>query len=164
MEIRPARRDEHEAAGDVVVAAYRALPDGDQLGSYEEVLRDVADRTAQAEVLVAVDDDGAVLGTATYVPGPGPYAETDDPDEAGIRMLGVAPAAQGRGIGQALVAACVERARDAGRLRIGLVSRPSMVQAHRMYERFGFRRSTDRDFEPVPGVTLLGYVLDLNDR
>ena len=59
-----------------------------------------------------------VLGGVTYVPGPGsPFAEFTDPDAAGIRMLAVADDAQGRGVGEALGRACIDRARAAGRPR-----------------------------------------------
>jgi hypothetical protein len=36
-----------------------------------------------------------------------------------------------------------------------------MTTAHRLYERLGFRRAPDRDFEPVPGILLWAYVLPL---
>jgi len=65
----------------------------------------VAGRAADADVLVAVDDDGALLGGVTFIPGPRGYAPFLRPGEAGIRTLGVAVEAQGRGVGTALVAA-----------------------------------------------------------
>ena len=55
------------------------------------------------------------LGCVTYVPGPASaLAEMIEPGEAQIRMLAVAPAAQGRGAGTALAEACIERARGDG--------------------------------------------------
>jgi len=160
MEIRPVRTDEFDDVGELVVTAYRQLPDGTH-SRYERVLRDVAARAAAADVLVAVDDEGRLLGSVTYVGEPGPYAESEDPDEATIRMLAVAPATQGRGIGTELVSACIDLARVAGRRRIGLVSRPSMLAAHRVYDRLGFRRDAGRDFVGEDGTELIGYSLDL---
>jgi hypothetical protein len=36
-----------------------------------------------------------------------------------------------------------------------------MQSAHRIYERLGFERTPERDWEPVPGVSLVTYRLDL---
>lgn len=162
MEIRRVRPVEYDAAGELVVRAYEGLSDAAAAAQYEPVLRDVERRAALAEVLVAVNGDDRILGSVTYVDGPGPYAETDDPDEAGIRMLAVAPEAQGAGIGRALVESCIERAKANRRRRIGLVTRASMAPAHRIYERLGFRRTPDRDFDSDDGLRLLAYVLDLD--
>jgi ribosomal protein S18 acetylase RimI-like enzyme len=76
-------------------------------------------------------------------------------------MLGVAPTAQGRGAGEALVLACVTRAREAGQRRIVISTSPRMRAAHALYERLGFRRAPERDWEPVPGTRLWAYLLDL---
>lgn len=157
--IRPVRPAEYEAAGELVVEAYRTLGDtGDEF--YEQQLRDIAGRIETSDVLVAVAD-GLVLGCITFVDGLKPLSEVDDPDAATIRMLGVAPEARGRGIGEALVRACVDRARSSGRKRVRLDTRTSMTSAQRLYERLGFRRDPDHDWSPAPGILLLGYVLDL---
>jgi ribosomal protein S18 acetylase RimI-like enzyme len=97
----------------------------------------------------------------TFVEGGEPLSQLDDPEAATIRMLGVASTARGRGVGEALVRACVERARASGYRRVALHTRSSMTGAQRLYERVGFHRDRDRDFSPSPGVQLLGYVLDL---
>jgi GNAT superfamily N-acetyltransferase len=108
-------------------------------------------------VLVAVDTDGAILGTVTYIPGPGPLAESERDDEAGFRVLAVDPAAQGRGVGRALAEACVARARTAGRAGVAILTRPSMRAAHRLYESMGFVRDRADDWEFEPGEWLWGY-------
>ena len=97
-----------------------------------------------------------MLGCVTYVPGvDNRFAELEVEGEAGFRMLGVAPAAQRRGVGEALVRACIARAREAGRRGLAISTGRDMLSAHRLYERLGFRRAPDRDFDPVPGVHLL---------
>ncbi len=163
MEIRPARPEEYAGAGAIVVAAYRALPGAPtgELGGYAAELADVAGRAAGAEVLVAADGT-ALLGCVTFVRDPSsPLAEHLWPDEAAIRMLGVDPAAQGRGVGAALVDACVTRARAAGRAAVFLHSTPWMAAAHRLYERAGFQRTPGRDWQPLPEVPLLAFRLAL---
>ena len=154
---------EHAAVAELTVDVYAQALGETLTDDYRVILADVDDRAANARVLVAVDPaDEAVLGSITYVPGPGPYAEFDSADEAGIRMLVVAPQAQRRGVGTALVQACIEEARLAHRARISLHTTPAMTGAQRLYEGLGFRRAPERDWIPEPGVQLLGYVLDLD--
>ena len=129
IEVRPVRPDEYAALGDLTVAAYLAVGETDD-HDYLEHIRDVATRAAVCPVLVAVDDQGRVLGGVTYVPGPGtPYSELEQDGEAGIRMLAVDPDVQGRGVGRRLVEACLERARADGRR--GMVLRDPPVHAQR---------------------------------
>lgn len=159
------RDDEHAALADLTVAAYAALEDGVLDDGYEAEMRDVAGRIAAGDVvLVAVDGD-RLLGGVTYVDDPAsPSAEFDGDGEAGIRMLAVAPDAQGRGVGSALAAACVEVARQRGARRIVLHSTPWMTGAHRIYGRLGFRRAPERDFTPLPDIPLLGFELPLDEH
>ncbi len=161
--VRPVSPSEYAALGAVIDASYRAIDPGGEPEWYYERLRDVAARACESSVLVAVAPDGEVLGGVTYVSGPeDPYSEELQPGEAGIRMLGVAPAAQGHGVGRALVDACVERARQTGRRRVVLHTGTWMQAAQRMYERIGFRREPAGDWQPLPGTQLLCYVLDLD--
>jgi ribosomal protein S18 acetylase RimI-like enzyme len=161
IQVREVRPDEFAALGEVTVAAYRTV--GEDADGYLDFVRDVATRAAICPVLVAVDETGRVLGGVTYVPGPGtPYSESEFEGEAAFRMLAVDPAAQGRGIGRALVLACIERARGDGRSRLVLLTRPLMRSAHALYAGLGFRRAPERDWEPEPGLELLGYELDLD--
>ncbi len=160
--VRPIRPEEFTVLGDVLAAAYLALENASEPDWYIDRLRDVEGRATASCVLAAVDGEGRVLGGVTYVSGPeDPYSEDLGEGEAGIRMLAVDPAMQRRGAGAALVAACIERARTAGRRRIVLHTGTYMADAQRLYTRFGFRRAPSLDWQPVPGLQLLGYVLDL---
>jgi GNAT superfamily N-acetyltransferase len=159
--VREAHPDELDAAGAVVAAAYLA-DFGHLHGGYLQEIRDARGRAAVCPVLVAVDAEGQVLGSVTYVPDhENPFAETELDREAGFRMLGVDPAARGRGIGERLATACVERARADGRNGLAITSGPAMLAAHRLYARMGFRRDPTRDYDPIPGVHLYTFALDL---
>ncbi|MFJ3666310.1 GNAT family N-acetyltransferase [Streptomyces sp. NPDC090106] len=163
--IRAAHPTEYGTLGEITAQAYLQdglLAFGGEDDWYLHELRDVAKRAAGAEVLVAVDRD-RVLGGVTYVPAPGPLSDLAAPDEAEIRMLAVAREARGRGAGEALVRACVERARAAGRTGLVLSTQPSMRAAHRVYGRLGFVRAPARDWRPIEGddFTLLAYQLTL---
>lgn len=154
------RADEFEALGALTLAAYEHLYGGGVNAAYAAELVDVARRAAESVVLVAVVG-GAIVGGLNYISGPGTYWSTVGGDEeAGIRMLAVAPSAQGRGVGTALVDACVSRARAEGRHRVSLHTMEPMTTAHRIYERAGFTRAPARDWEG-DGYRLIAYVLEL---
>ncbi|MCX5011799.1 GNAT family N-acetyltransferase [Streptomyces sp. NBC_00555] len=160
--IRAALPAEYEQLGEITAEAY--VGDG-LLGSgeafYAGVLRDVAGRAADGEVLVAVDE-GAVLGGVTFAPPGSPLADIAGPGEAEFRMLAVSREARGRGAGEALVRACVARARElAGVTHLVLSTQRGMTGAQRIYERLGFIRTPERDWAPIPGLTLLTYRLEL---
>ena len=153
---------EYAAVAELTIAVYADVLKEILTVEYRAELADVARRAADAVVLVAVDGGGGLLGSVTFVPTPeSDYAEFKSADEAGVRMLVVAPEAQGRGVGTQLMDACIARARAAGRLRVSLHTTPSMTTAHRLYERLGFVRAPERDWVPEPGVHLWGYVLPL---
>jgi GNAT superfamily N-acetyltransferase len=155
--VRPVLPVEHRAVAELTVSVYTDVIGHLLSEEYLTVLSDVSRRAREAVVLVAVAPSGRLLGSVTYVPGLGPYAEFDGADEAGIRMLVVDPGVQRRGVGTALVQACIDRARGAGRSRIALHTVEEMAGAQRLYRRLGFRRMPERDLEPEPGVMLLGY-------
>ena len=155
MELRRIRPDEHEAAGDVCVAAYDPLLTGAE-DDYRERLHDVATRDAQAEVWVAVVEE-RVVGVVTYCPPGSPWREIGRQDEGEFRMLAVDPAAQGTGAGTALARLCEERAREDGAAGMALSSLATMATAHRVYARLGYSREPARDWSPVPGVDLLAF-------
>ncbi|WP_189942786.1 GNAT family N-acetyltransferase [Streptomyces aurantiogriseus] len=164
--IRQAERGEFETIGEITAQAYLqdGLLDFGESDAYLGELRDVAKRAAAADVLVAVQQ-GRVVGGVTFVPSGGPMADIAGPGEAEIRMLAVAHAARGRGVGEALVRTCLDRARATeGCVRVVLSSQRTMRSAHRIYERLGFTRTPERDWNPIPhldDLTLLTYELTL---
>jgi ribosomal protein S18 acetylase RimI-like enzyme len=158
MEVRDVRPDEYGQAGRATALAYREFV-GPGETAWEEYLAhiaDVAGRAAKATVVVAVED-GRILGSATLELGE--RIDDDDPPlragEAHIRMLGVDPDARGRGVARALMDACFDRARTAGRTRMTLHTTLRMRAARAMYEGMGFRRLDDRVFPD--GFVLLTY-------
>jgi ribosomal protein S18 acetylase RimI-like enzyme len=162
LEIRPVGPTEYGRVGDLTVAAYAALPVDHLWDGYADEIRAVSERLETAEVLVAVLD-GVIVGAVTYVSDPSSrWIEWNEPGEAQIRLLGVDPAAQGHGVGAALVAACIERAREQG-LTLILHTTNHMPAAQRLYPRLGFTRRHDRDvfdFEAEHDMTFMAFTLD----
>lgn len=160
-EIRLAQDHELAAAGAVVVDAYLTggfLDDAEK--GYAEKLADTVSRARDAELYVALAD-GSVVGCVTYCPFGSPWGEIARPGEGEFRMLGVASSARGQGVGLALTERCLSRSRELGYTAVVLSSLPAMTAAHRMYERLGFGRVPERDWEPQPGIDLWAYSLSL---
>ena len=84
-------------------------------------------------LLVARDDD-RIVGTATVI-----VYTTPAWTKTRIEDVVVDVAARGRGIGEALVNACIELGRGRGATLVELQSRESRVEANRLYQRMGFR-------------------------
>ena len=160
MRIRRAEPRDHGTIGEVTVAAYASLPAAAESG-YTDKLRDAETRDREAELWVAVGDQDEVLGTVTVCYDGSPWREIGRGDEGEFRMLAVSPAAQGQGVGAALVRLCIDRFREVGAPGIVLSTLHEMSPAHRLYERHGFERLPERDWSPVPGVDLVAYYLDL---
>ena len=160
------RPDEHAAVGRLTVAGYEAdghltRSDGTYDHEYAAWIGDVAGRAGDSEVLVAVDGE-RLIGTVTWCPPGSAFAQlARQPDQGEFRTLSVDPHARGRGVGRALVEACVDRARQAGLAEVLLCSLTEMTTAHRLYLSMGFDRRPELDWTPVPGAHLWGFALAL---
>lgn len=149
--IRSATEPDIDALRGVLARAnepFRGLVTDNLFTSYLASAMDVEHRLREGEVLVA-ETDGTIVGTITF------YADARDegmpvrfPDgTAGIRATAVDPSARGRGIGRALVDACIARAADVGARAMGLHTATFMNAAVTIYERCGFIRTPEYDFE-----------------
>ena len=87
-------------------------------------------------VLAAVDDEdpeGTILGTMTLV-----VFRIPTGVRAWVEDVVVDKEARGKGIGEKPIRTSIERAKAEGAKTIDLTSRPSRVEAHRLYKRCGF--------------------------
>lgn len=155
--MRLVRTDELGQVGRLTLEAYVADGYANPAGSYAAALADAPRRARDAELLVAADLDGMVLGTITVCTPGSPLGELSRPGELEFRMLAVAPEARRRGVGQALVVAVLQRATEVGAHRVVLCSAEEMCAAHRLYARLGFVRLPERDWRPAPDMTLLAF-------
>lgn len=154
--VREATEAELDDVGRLSVDSYLA---GGQLdsetGDYSRVLADARARYEDAVVLVAIRDD-AVVATVTICPQDSRFREISGEGECEFRFLAVDPTAWGTGLGEILVDHCKDYAHDAGCDRLVICVRDTNVAAMALYRRCGFERIPERDWQPVPGVELLG--------
>lgn len=165
--IRDARPADRDAIRDVTLAAYEeyaAQMQPEHWAAYRWNILATLGQVAPAEQLVA-ERDGAVVGTVLLYP---PASVSPAPDAGPlatpwpeVRLLAVAPARRGAGIGAALMDECVPRARRLGTPALGLHTTDMMQAATRMYARMGFVRAPELDFHLLPGLTIKGYRFDL---
>jgi len=154
--VRPAEVRDLYAAGQVCVQGYLAAGqlDDDPHQGYGALLADTRARLDLAVLLVAEMEE-RIVGTVTICPPGSPFSELGREDEVEFRFLAVAPEAWGQGVGEALVEACESYARQQAARRIVICVRDFNDPAKALYLRRGFVRCPERDWEPVPGVSLL---------
>jgi GNAT superfamily N-acetyltransferase len=174
VEVRDAGRSDLPAVRRVLLAAYQqyatAMPPA-VFGRYLAELLDVEARAGVGRILVA-EVGGRVVGTVTYYPDAAAEGLGWPAGWAGLRALGVEPAARGQGVGRALMEACRRRAEAGGAEVLCLHTDPFMTAAVAIYAAMGFRRAPAFDFDAtsrfalggVRPVPVLGYRLDLSRR
>ncbi|MGA2082881.1 MAG: GNAT family N-acetyltransferase [Holophaga sp.] len=154
IQVRDALPGEFQALGELLVRVYSALegfPKPEEQPRYYDMLRNIGQMTQKpcTRLLVAVAG-GTLLGGVVYFSDMTQYGSggtaTRETGASGFRLLGVDPAARGKGAGRALMEACIAQAREDGNAQVIIHSTKAMAVAWRMYEARGFQRSTDLDF------------------
>lgn len=143
--LRLIRSKEMSEIGALARRAYETDYPG-QPAEYLAEIEAVAERAKTSQVWVAVDDvTGDLCGTVT-LPEPGRVlSQVAQPGECDVRLLAVAHAARGRGVGGLLMRHAIDTARARGASRLVLNTTDEMVGACRLYENMGFVRLRDRE-------------------
>ncbi|GAC1542689.1 MAG: GNAT family N-acetyltransferase [Herpetosiphon sp.] len=166
LHIRDARPTEYAAARSITLAAYEQyalVMEPDFWRDLQRAVTRALDTPGHAEWIIA-ERQGGIVGSVMLYPAhidsyAGATAPTGYPE---LRLLAVAPAARGQGIGRLLVEECMRRARAGGASALGLHTNDTMQTARQMYERMGFRRVPVLDFSPAPDHLVKAYRLDLD--
>jgi predicted N-acetyltransferase YhbS len=161
--IRDAREDDRAAIRDLTWAAYEEYATIMAPSAWAALKAAVTGALATeipAERIVA-EQDGVLVGSVMLFP-PAVEAygsETTRSKVPELRLLAVASKVRGQGVGQALVDACVHRAQRQGATALGLHTSDSMSAAIRLYERMGFVRVPEHDFQPAGAELVKAYQL-----
>jgi DNA-binding MarR family transcriptional regulator/GNAT superfamily N-acetyltransferase len=129
--------------------------------TYEALIAGILERfvsnfdPAKEQAWIA-DGGGAIAGSVFLM-------RSDDPETAKLRLLYVEPCARGLGLGSALVAACIRRAREAGYRTLTLWTNDVLVSARRIYEAAGFQLTAE-DRHRSFGHDLVGQTWQLELR
>lgn len=155
IEVRTSRPDEHAAVAELTEHGFATGPFGPTTDPARlALLRDAPGRAAAGDLLVALDGD-ELLGTISLLRAGTGYTRQARDDEAEVRLLTTAPGARGRGVGAALLAESVARARAWGVTALVLDTGARNVVAQRLYHRLGFERVVDR--EAITGLVVYRY-------
>lgn len=166
MKIRDALKEELELIREQRVNAYRehahAVP-AEHWNALQKAISSDADIQPGVELIVA-ELDGKIAGSVTLFPPKTDAYEgyIDELDYSEIRMLAVAPDVRGKGVASALIAECIKRTKAKGFDAIGLHTGEFMEKAIKLYERIGFERLSQYDFEPAnDGIMVKAFRLSI---
>lgn len=167
VRLRDARQEDREAVSALTLQAYGEYADrmdAEAWTGLEEALHRALANDDPSVMRIVAERGGEVVGSVMLWP---PAADayggfTDALRWPELRLLAVAPGARGLGVGRALVEECVRRARRMGATELGLHTSRSMEVAVGMYERMGFVRAPEHDFQPPGAELVTAYRLPLD--
>jgi predicted N-acetyltransferase YhbS len=168
LQIRDARASDRDAIEAVTLSAFQEYA-ASKSNRWEDYRQNILAALAavQPDTQIVAELDNEIIGSVLLYPKGTVIAI---PRSASItliwpevRLLAVAPAARGQGVGAALMQECVQRARHSGARALALHATDIKNAAMRLYERMGFQRAPELDFEPAPGVTIKGYLLSVEE-
>lgn len=167
VRLRDARDDDRAAVSALTLEAYGQYAermDDEAWAELEAALRRALASDDPAVERIVAERGGRIVGSVMLFP---PAADvyggfTGALSWPELRLLAVSPAARGIGLGRALVEECVRRARESGASELGLHTSRSMEVAVGMYERMGFVRAPEHDFQPAGAELVTAYRLPLD--
>jgi GNAT superfamily N-acetyltransferase len=167
--IRRCTSGEYAFVGRMLVEAYAALPGMPQpheQPEYYDMLTDVGRRDGNPAIRVFVATNGLdePVGCIDFIRDMKHYgsagAASGIANAAGIRLLAVRRDWRGAGIGKALTGFCIEQARALHRSKVVLHTTRVMRTAWSLYERMGFERFPEIDFQQGR-LEVFGFKLEL---
>lgn len=141
--IHPATNADHDDIVHILVASYAEYRETfEQADRWEAYLKDIRESVHNpylTELWIAKIEDRIVGTVQLFETAHKAYPNFELPiDYPFIRLLGVDPQWRGHGIARALLQKCVESAKAMGKNTVYLYTGGQMVNAIRLYERFGF--------------------------
>ncbi len=143
--VEAATSEDFEAIAELNVAAFAQFQSSLDPASWQEMLknlRNVAERARTTEFLVC-REQGVIVGSVGYCPAGNSNPNIFSAEMASVVLLVVHPQHRGKGLGKALTAACIARAREDNANAIGLFTSELMQPAHHVYRALGFRLESE---------------------
>ncbi len=171
LNIREIKRSEYAILGDLTVDVYSKLdgfPSPSEQSDYYATLSKIGSLNEQqyTTVLVAETSMNEIVGGVVYYSDMSAYGSggsaTQEQDASGIRLLSVHPKSAGMGVGSALTNECIRLAKASGNKQVILHTTQAMEIAWKLYQKIGFKRSSDLDFSQQ-GFPVYGFRLMLNN-
>ena len=161
INIRSADRNDFAEIRRITVAAYSDAGYIDDEYAYNHILAAIEEGYSGSSLLVA-ESAGKIMGSVFVTRAGGDFSDVAHDGELEFRMLAVEPGEQHKGIGHALVAAVIERARmDPDVSAVVLTIAPNMDGQHKLYESLDFVRVPARNFLLSDTFALHVYKLTL---
>ncbi len=138
--VEAATNEDYAAIADLNVAAFAQFEPAQDPANWQEMLknlRNVEERARTTEFFVC-RRGREIVGSVGYCPAGKSNPHIFSPDMASVVLLVVHPQHRGNGLGRALTAACIARARQDGAGAIGLFTSELMQPAHHVYRTLGF--------------------------
>lgn len=157
--VREAGPDEWPELAALTTEVYGQLAPLSPPASWTEYLGSISQTLQQPNEArrLVVDVAGKIAASALLCPpsaGPAGGAANPYPE---LRLLAVGTAYRNAGLAGRLIEACEERARLDGYDAITLHTTSLMLTAKAMYERRGYERAPELDFEAGPDFMVWGY-------
>lgn len=152
--VAAANHREREVALDLTLAAYAEYEKDSPpefWRAYTSNIRKAILNGSSTDILLAKDDDCA-KGSVLFCEPKDSMGQQELPE---MRLLAVPPEHRNQGVAGFLIDECERRAFNVGGLTLHTTH--LMDTAKRMYERRGYIRFSEIDFEPVPGFIVWGY-------
>ncbi|QSE96059.1 bifunctional helix-turn-helix transcriptional regulator/GNAT family N-acetyltransferase [Fulvivirga lutea] len=160
---------DYKAIGQLMVEVYSQLdgfPKPDEMPRYYEFLQNVGELTQkpQTELFATYSRDNKVLGAVVFFGDMQYYSSggraMKEKNSAGFRLLAVSPEARGLGLGRELTQKCIDRAKELGVKQVVIHTTKAMETAWSMYEKIGFIRARELDFNQGD-LEVFGFRLSL---
>ena len=171
LTIREIDKSEYQRLGELTVAVYSKLdgfPSAEEQPEYYERLSNIGTLNQQkhTKVLVALTEQNELVGGVVYYSDMSMYGSggtaTQELNASGIRLLSVDTSFRSMGIGKALTQECIKLAKLDGNNQVILHTTQAMKTAWGLYEKLGFKPSSDLDFSQQ-GFPVFGFRLLISD-
>ncbi|MDV6235243.1 GNAT family N-acetyltransferase [Leptospira ellisii] len=147
LEIKPYHVDQTEYDRGIETLLQRSYVDaGFTSPEIAEKIFSIEEVKKRGKILLGITTTEEVVGMIILGNEHNPYRQIAQTDEAEMQLLATLPSHRKRGIGDRLCLDFETEAKRSGFRNAVLSTQPSMKAAHKLYEKYGYRRNSARDW------------------